>query len=129
MDTLDNWQPGVSFLGIIHGATEHKGVKAITSRIRSHTKCCSSREDVTQVKPHPEHLFTAIRGLGVEAPTSLEVGDHPTDVMCGRAAGTLSVVFPRSANGLRNYPSGADFPDSGAVPELMTLLNGEKSRF
>jgi phosphoglycolate phosphatase len=50
------------------------------------------REDVAQVKPHPEHLLTALRAMGVPAAGSLMVGDHPLDIQTARRAGCMSAV-------------------------------------
>jgi phosphoglycolate phosphatase len=128
MDTLEQLAARGYRLGIIT-RNGHKGVRSITSRYPIHHEVLLTREDVTQVKPHPEHLFTAIRALGLTPPLVLMVGDHPTDVMCGRAAGTLSVGVSKDPQRIAELSqAGADFL-IGAVPELMNLLNGEKSRF
>ena len=124
MDTLDQLAGRGYRLGIIT-RNGHKGVKAITSRYPLHHEVLLTREDVTQVKPHPEHLFTAIQALGLTPPLVLMVGDHPTDVMCGRAAGTLSVGVSKDPQRIADLTqAGADFL-IGSVPELMVLLNGE----
>ena len=44
-------------------------------------------EDVSNAKPHPEPVLTALRDLGVEARAALFVGDSPHDIAAGRAAG------------------------------------------
>ncbi len=49
-----------------------------------------AREDVKQVKPHPEHLLAAIRAIDVPAHRTLMVGDHPMDIETGRSAGAMS---------------------------------------
>ena len=51
-----------------------------------------TRDDVDQVKPHPEHLTTALRRLGVPAERALMVGDHPMDIQAGRVIGTRTVA-------------------------------------
>jgi phosphoglycolate phosphatase len=51
-----------------------------------------TRDDVTAVKPDPEHLLTALRLLGVEPKHTLMVGDHPMDVRAGRVVGTKTVA-------------------------------------
>jgi phosphoglycolate phosphatase len=51
-----------------------------------------TRDDVTAVKPDPEHLLTALRMLGVEPGRALMVGDHPMDVRAGRVVGTKTVA-------------------------------------
>lgn len=39
------------------------------------------------LKPHPEHLLTALRLIECEPQDSLMVGDHPMDINSGKAAG------------------------------------------
>ncbi|MGD1994002.1 MAG: HAD-IA family hydrolase [Anaerolineae bacterium] len=51
-----------------------------------------TRDDVDQVKPHPEHLTAALRRLGVPAERALMVGDHPMDIKAGRVIGTRTVA-------------------------------------
>lgn len=51
-----------------------------------------TRDDVDQVKPHPEHLTTALRELGVPAERALMVGDHPMDIKAGRIIGARTVA-------------------------------------
>jgi phosphoglycolate phosphatase len=51
-----------------------------------------TRDEVTAVKPDPEHLLQALRLLGVEPQRTLMVGDHPMDVQVGRAVGTRTVA-------------------------------------
>ena len=102
-----------------------KGVEAITARYPLHYEVLFTREDVSQVKPHPEHLLAAIRALRLEPPHVLMVGDHPTDVICGRAAGVLSAgvsIDPLRIAELNG--AGADFLIS-CVNELLPLLKGE----
>ena len=50
-----------------------------------------TRDDVAKVKPDPEHLREAIRRLGVSARKCMMVGDHPMDVMAGKAAVPWSI--------------------------------------
>ena len=60
-----------------------------------------TRADTPEVKPHPIHLRLALEELGVPAAEAVMVGDHPMDVLGGRAAGTrtLGVLSPeRSAD-------------------------------
>jgi phosphoglycolate phosphatase len=51
-----------------------------------------TRDDVTAVKPEPEHLLTALRLLDVEPSRAVMVGDHPMDVRAGRVVGTKTVA-------------------------------------
>jgi phosphoglycolate phosphatase len=50
-----------------------------------------TREDTERVKPHPEHLRSALRALGVVPAEAVMVGDHPLDILLGRETGTYTV--------------------------------------
>ncbi len=47
--------------------------------------------DLPEKKPHPLPLFHIARQLGFELAQTVMVGDGPQDILCGRAAGTLTV--------------------------------------
>ncbi len=51
-----------------------------------------TRDDVTAVKPDPEHLLAALRLLQVEPRHALMVGDHPMDIRAGRVVGAKTVA-------------------------------------
>ena len=65
-----------------------EAVCAVFPDINDICPCLVTRDDVVQVKPHPEHLFTALKILQMQAATCLMVGDHPMDIAVGKAAGT-----------------------------------------
>ena len=50
-----------------------------------------TRDDVARVKPHPEHLETALRLLGAAPERTCMVGDHPSDVQAGHAVGAWTI--------------------------------------
>ena len=52
----------------------------------------ATREDVSAVKPHPAHVMALLGLLGhIDPGKALLVGDHPTDVLAGKASGVASV--------------------------------------
>lgn len=57
------------------------------------------REDVCRVKPHPEHLLTALKKCGSIPEKTLMVGDHVFDIELGKRAGayTAAVVSGTSS--------------------------------
>jgi phosphoglycolate phosphatase len=123
METLAQLQAGGYHVGIIT-RNGRKGVAAITSRYRLPHDLLLTREDVARVKPHPDHLLAALRGLHLKASEALMVGDHPTDMLCGKAAGVLSAGVSRDALRIEELSAaGADFLIP-SVPELLPLLNG-----
>jgi phosphoglycolate phosphatase len=50
-----------------------------------------TREDVANVKPHPEHLQEALARLDCPPDRALVVGDHPTDAETAVAVGACAV--------------------------------------
>ena len=54
-----------------------------------------TRDDVSNTKPHPDHLHAALEMLGVRADEAVMVGDHWMDVRAGKAAGTRTIGFLR----------------------------------
>ncbi|MED1725487.1 HAD-IA family hydrolase [Brevibacillus parabrevis] len=48
-------------------------------------------DEVTEPKPHPEGIFTALKQLGATAENAIFVGDSDADIIAGRAAGLTTV--------------------------------------
>lgn len=65
-----------------------RAVSAAFPDIREYVDCILTREDVPNVKPHPDHLLRALEILKVEPACCLMVGDHPMDIQTGKRAGT-----------------------------------------
>jgi phosphoglycolate phosphatase len=59
--------------------------------IAHHCQAFLTREDTEHVKPHPDHLRSALRALGVLPDDAIMVGDHPLDILLGRETGTYTV--------------------------------------
>ncbi|HOG08238.1 MAG: HAD family hydrolase [Syntrophales bacterium] len=58
-----------------------------------------SREMTPRVKPHPDHLRTALAALAAPPDGTLMVGDHPLDMQVGREVGAFTVgVLTGSGN-------------------------------
>ena len=51
-----------------------------------------SREDVARPKPHIDHVRQVLRRLGSLPVHALMVGDHPSDIQMGKAAGMATVA-------------------------------------
>lgn len=67
-----------------------RGVQAVLSRRHLPHDVLLTRDDVERVKPDAAHLLAALEALGVAASEALLVGDHRTDIECGKAAGALT---------------------------------------
>ncbi|OMD31768.1 pyrophosphatase PpaX [Paenibacillus odorifer] len=62
--------------------------------------------DVTEPKPHPEPVLTAIKNLGVDPRKTLMIGDSAVDIQSAKAAGVYAVGVSWSLKGedtLRKY--------------------------
>lgn len=80
-------------------------VAAILARHPIQHDVLLTRDDVEQVKPHPAHLESAVQALGVSSRRTLMVGDHPMDVVAGKAAVAWSI-------GILNDGRPADYFDA-----------------
>jgi len=67
-----------------------RGVASVIDRHPLAHEVLLTRDDVVRVKPDPEHLHLALVALGVPAEAALMVGDHPTDIETGQAAGAFT---------------------------------------
>jgi phosphoglycolate phosphatase len=66
-------------------------VERVLERIPLRHRVLVTRNEVTRVKPHPEHLLRALAHLDAHPGQSLMVGDHWMDVQAGKAAGMATV--------------------------------------
>ncbi len=80
-----------------------------------------TRDEVTAVKPDPEHLLAALRLLGVEPQQTLMVGDHPMDVQVGRAVGTRTVAVLTGAGSPERF--------SEVQPDLILARVGDLNEY
>ncbi len=54
---------------------------------------CVTVEEVTNHKPHPEPLLLAAKRLRIKPEACVYIGDSPTDVEAGRAAGMKTILY------------------------------------
>jgi phosphoglycolate phosphatase len=80
-----------------------------------------TRDEVTAVKPNPEHLLAALRLLGVEPQRTLMVGDHPMDVRVGRAVGARTAAVLTGAGSPERF--------SEVQPDLILAQVGDLSEY
>ncbi|MDL2307497.1 HAD family hydrolase [Desulfovibrio sp. OttesenSCG-928-C06] len=85
--------------------------------------CLVARHDVSQVKPHPEHLLAALEPLGVAPEKALMVGDHPMDIIAARNTGCLSAgVLTGEADATSIKKANPDWLAEN-IEELMQVLD------
>jgi phosphoglycolate phosphatase len=80
-----------------------------------------TRDEVTAVKPDPEHLLAALRLLGVDPQRTLMVGDHLMDVEVGRAVGTKTVAVLTGAGSPERF--------SEVQPDLVLTQVGDLGEY
>jgi phosphoglycolate phosphatase len=68
-----------------------KAVKTVFPDIERSVDAIVTRDETDLVKPNPAHLEIVLSRLGVQPDEAMLVGDHPTDILAGRAAGTHTV--------------------------------------
>jgi phosphoglycolate phosphatase len=85
-----------------------KAVKAVFPDIEACVDTIVTRDDTDLVKPDPAHVEIALSRLRVQPGDAILVGDHPTDILAGRAASirTIGVLAGRTTR--------AAFEDAGA---------------
>jgi phosphoglycolate phosphatase len=82
-----------------------------------------TRNDVRRVKPHPEHILSALPALGVKADQALMVGDHQTDILAGKNAGCKSAVVLSGEGKLEELRKAEPDYIARDLEELMQQLN------
>jgi phosphoglycolate phosphatase len=99
-----------------------EAVKTVFPDIETYVDAIVTRDATDFVKPNPAHVRMALARLGVQADEAVLVGDHPTDIIAGKAAGvrTAGVLAGRTKND-RFVEVGADHvvDDIRNVPELL----------
>ena len=112
-------------IGIIT-RNSHDGVRAVLSRYPLPYDALLTRDDLRNVKPHKEHLKRVLAELAVPPEQALMVGDHPTDIQCGQAAGVRTCGLLTAKTTLQEFHDlGADFAFRD-VPSLVEFILDHK---
>jgi phosphoglycolate phosphatase len=85
-----------------------------------------TRDDTDMVKPHPEHLKRALSKLQVLPGKALMVGDHPTDIMAGKASCVKTVAVLTGTTRREAFEQvGADYieADIRSLPRIISALS------
>lgn len=83
-----------------------------------------SRNSVKKVKPHPDHLTTAMKALNVSGDEAVMVGDHPIDIQAGKRVGMKTVGVLTGRTKREEFEkAGADYILNN-VSEVCGLLEG-----
>lgn len=99
-----------------------RAVDAVLNRHPLPHQVLLTRDDVPTVKPDPAHLDAALHALGVPASRALMVGDHISDVQCGKAAGAFTCGVLTTTTTPQDFAAaGADLilPDVAALGRLL----------
>jgi phosphoglycolate phosphatase len=102
-----------------------EAVYAVFPDLDEYCACVLTREHVAHVKPHPEHIGTALERLGCAARQALTVGDHVMDVEAGKRAGTRTAAVLTGESGFAELAAAS--PDitaqnAGALMRGLGLL-------
>ena len=87
------------------------------------------RDDIARVKPHPDHLATALKKLGViHSKDCLMVGDHTLDIKAGRQMNMKTAgVLTGKTTRLQFMEAGADLILDDVTKILDTIEVGQLS--
>lgn len=102
-----------------------KAVLTVFPDLGSFTTKLFTREDVEQVKPHPEHLLAALSAWATAPEKTLMVGDHPMDIEVGKKTGTATAgVASGESSPQRLEKSNPDYlaPDIGSLMTMLGIL-------
>ena len=103
-------------------------VAAFTARYPLEWDALVTRDEARAVKPDPAHLLQALEELGVAPGEAAMVGDHWSDIACGRDAGvwTIGVLTSQSTpERLREAGANLVIESAALVPAQMSEV-GEK---
>jgi pyrophosphatase PpaX len=84
------------------------------------------RNKVNRYKPHPEHIETALKALGVSAKDTVVVGDSITDMQSARELNAIAVGLPTGVSTLEQLTSnGANYIITSItdLPPLIEKIN------
>jgi len=92
-----------------------------------------SRNSVKKVKPHPDHLSSAMKALDVEGEEAVMIGDHTIDIQAGKRVGmkTIGVLTGRTKRE-EFEKAGADYILDNAteicklIPPSPPLVKGDR---
>ena len=76
-------------------------LRTVFPDIDNYTDSIVTREDTKYVKPNPLHVIEVLRSFRLEPDDVVMVGDHPTDIIAGKALGmrTVGVLTGRTTRG------------------------------
>lgn len=97
-------------------------IRRIFPDIDAHCQAFLPREAAPRPKPDPAHVLAALECLGVWPAQAWMIGDHPTDMSAGRAAGCfcLGLTSGRSdAAALRAAGAGLVLADAGMIAGMI----------
>ena len=96
-------------IGIITRNCE-TAVKMVLPDIERYCHAFIPRDNITHVKPHPDHLSVALKEMAVsKADRCVMVGDHPLDIVGGRRMAMKTVGVLTGSAGRREFlEAGAD---------------------
>jgi phosphoglycolate phosphatase len=77
-------------LGIITRNCE-EAVRRVFPAIDEYSDVFVSRDSVEKVKPHPDHLRSALKTLKVPGEEAVMVGDHLIDIQAGKRVGMMTI--------------------------------------
>lgn len=118
LDTLRQRRIGV---GIVTRNCD-AAVRMMFPQIDAYCQAFVARDHVTRVKPHPQHLQTALMHMGSEPTRTVMVGDGVIDMQAGKAFGMFTIgVLSGTSTRERLLEHGADLVLNSAVDLLPYL--------
>lgn len=97
-------------------------VEMLLQRIPLSHDVLLTRDDVPRTKPDPLHLQMALERLGADAAEAIMVGDHPMDIVAGRAAGMRAIAIAHGKLDERTFDACPPYCFLRSFAELRALI-------
>ncbi len=97
LETLRKLRANGLKIGIVTRNCE-EAVRKVFPDIDKYCDIFISRDRIMNVKPHPDHLLSVTKALGILPKEAFMIGDHPIDIQVGKKVGmkTIGVLTGRT---------------------------------
>jgi phosphoglycolate phosphatase len=110
------WRDGIKVGVVTRNCRD--AVRLVFPDIQEACAAFISREDTERPKPDPGQIFSALDRMGLSPDQAVMVGDHPTDMAAGKAAGCRCIGVASGntpAGGLREAGAEVVLPDASGL--------------
>jgi len=103
-------------------------IRTVFPTIEEYVDAIATRDDTDLVKPNPAHVEVLLAKLGVKPDETLLVGDHPTDIMAGRAAKARTVGVLAGRTGRNSFAEAGADRVVADIRSLIEILESDRRK-